>query len=100
MLANRLRSGVHSRASSLLRRAPRRSRLVSPLLRAIRNHRPGFPGAGETGKRLPQGAAQEGIVRHERIMPDGRKHDSLRFSIIDDEWPAVKAALLARLGRG
>lgn len=48
---------------------------------------------------LRLGAVQEGIVRHERIMPDGRKRDSVRFSIIDDEWPAVKAALLARLGR-
>lgn len=36
------------------------------------------------------GATQEGIVRHERIMPDGRKRDSVRFSIIDDEWPATR----------
>ena len=43
------------------------------------------------------GAKQEGIVRHERIMPDGRKRNSVRFSIIDDEWPAVKAMLLAKL---
>ncbi len=35
------------------------------------------------------GATQEGTVRHERIMPDGRKRDSVRFSIIDDEWPAT-----------
>jgi RimJ/RimL family protein N-acetyltransferase len=45
------------------------------------------------------GAKQEGIVRHERIMPDGRKRNSVRFSIIDDEWPAVKAMLEQRLGR-
>ncbi|MBP0598668.1 GNAT family N-acetyltransferase [Herbaspirillum sp. LeCh32-8] len=45
------------------------------------------------------GAKQEGIVRHERIMPDGRKRDSVRFSIIDDEWPEVRAGLLAKLGR-
>ncbi|MDR6473842.1 RimJ/RimL family protein N-acetyltransferase [Burkholderia sp. OAS925] len=31
------------------------------------------------------GAKQEGVVRHERIMPDGRKRNSVRFSIIDDE---------------
>ncbi|MDR5830875.1 GNAT family protein [Caballeronia sp. LP006] len=43
------------------------------------------------------GAKQEGIVRHERIMPDGRKRNSVRFSIIDDEWPGVKAMLLAKL---
>lgn len=39
------------------------------------------------------GALQEGIVRHERIMPDGRKRNSVRFSIIDSEWPAVKERL-------
>ncbi|QHE94975.1 GNAT family N-acetyltransferase [Pandoraea fibrosis] len=45
------------------------------------------------------GARQEGIVRHERIMPDGRKRNSVRFSIIDDEWPEAKTALERRLGR-
>ena len=45
------------------------------------------------------GAKQEGIVRHERIMPDGRKRNSVRFSIIDDEWPAVKAMLEMKLAR-
>lgn len=48
---------------------------------------------------LRLGAVQEGIVRHERIMPDGRKRNSVRFSIIDSEWPEVKARLLQRLGR-
>ena len=46
---------------------------------------------------LRLGAQQEGVVRHERIMPDGRKRNSIRFSIIDEEWPAVKAALQTRL---
>ena len=45
------------------------------------------------------GAKQEGIVRHERIMPDGRKRNSVRFSIIDSEWPGVKAMLRQRLER-
>jgi RimJ/RimL family protein N-acetyltransferase len=45
------------------------------------------------------GATQEGIIRNERIMPDGRKRTSLRFSIIDDEWPAVKRRLEERLLR-
>jgi RimJ/RimL family protein N-acetyltransferase len=45
------------------------------------------------------GAKQEGVVRHERIMPDGRKRNSVRFSIIDDEWPQVKAMLEGKLGR-
>jgi len=48
---------------------------------------------------LRLGAVQEGVVRHERIMPDGRKRNSVRFSIIDSEWPEVKARLLQRLGR-
>ena len=46
---------------------------------------------------LRLGAQQEGIVRHERIMPDGRKRNSVRFSIIDDEWPDVRQHLEARL---
>lgn len=46
---------------------------------------------------LRLGAKQEGIVRNERIMPDGRKRNSVRFSIIDDEWTAVKQQLEARL---
>jgi RimJ/RimL family protein N-acetyltransferase len=45
------------------------------------------------------GAKQEGIVRHERIMPDGRKRNSVRFSIIDEEWAQVKAILEEKLGR-
>jgi N-acetyltransferase len=45
------------------------------------------------------GAKQEGIVRHERIMPDGRKRNSVRYSIIDDEWTSVKSMLLDKLAR-
>ncbi|WP_028218134.1 GNAT family N-acetyltransferase [Paraburkholderia oxyphila] len=45
------------------------------------------------------GAKQEGIVRHERIMPDGRKRNSVRFSIIDDEWPQVRVRLETMLGQ-
>ena len=48
---------------------------------------------------LRLGAVEEGTIRHERIMPGGRKRDSVRYSIIDREWPAVKAALQARLLR-
>ena len=46
---------------------------------------------------LRLGAQQEGIVRHERIMPDGRKRNSVRFSIIDDEWPEVRLNLEKKL---
>ena len=45
------------------------------------------------------GATQEGIGRHERIMPDGRKRNSVRFSIIDDEWAHVKAMLQQKIAR-
>lgn len=48
---------------------------------------------------LRLGAKQEGIVRHERIMPNGRKRNSVRFSIIDDEWPSVRRGLEQRLQR-
>jgi RimJ/RimL family protein N-acetyltransferase len=45
------------------------------------------------------GAKQEGIVRHERIMPDGRKRNSVRFSIIDSEWPEVKTMLQQKIAQ-
>ncbi|MGF6109379.1 GNAT family N-acetyltransferase [Pseudomonas frederiksbergensis] len=48
---------------------------------------------------LRLGAQQEGIVRHERIMPDGRKRNSVRFSIIDDEWPQVRQHLETKLAQ-
>ncbi|WP_235600596.1 GNAT family N-acetyltransferase, partial [Salmonella enterica] len=43
------------------------------------------------------GAVQESIIRNERIMPDGRKRTSIRYSIIDDEWPQVRTNLERRL---
>ena len=46
---------------------------------------------------LKLGAVEEGIIRNERIMPDGRKRDSVRYSIIDDEWPVVRERLETRL---
>jgi len=48
---------------------------------------------------LRLGAKQEGILRNERIMPDGRKRTSVRYSIIDDEWPEVRARLEQFLSR-
>ena len=33
-------------------------------------------------------------------MPDGRKRNSVRFSIIDEEWPEVKRRLEQRLREG
>ena len=39
------------------------------------------------------GAVEEGTFRNHRIMPDGRLRHSVYFSIIDSEWPSVKAHL-------
>ena len=46
---------------------------------------------------LRLGAQQEGILRHDFIMPDGRKRDSVLFSIIDEEWPEVRRGLEEKL---
>jgi RimJ/RimL family protein N-acetyltransferase len=46
---------------------------------------------------LKLGARQEGIIRRHRITWTGAKRDTVLFSIIDEEWPAVKARLEARL---
>ncbi|QSX18884.1 GNAT family N-acetyltransferase [Priestia megaterium] len=39
------------------------------------------------------GATQEGIIRKHMVLPEGYVRDSVIFSIIDDEWPAVKKRL-------
>jgi len=46
---------------------------------------------------LRLGAKQEGVLRNHMIMPSGRYRDSVCFSIIEAEWPAVKAGLQAKL---
>lgn len=48
---------------------------------------------------LALGAREEGLIRNERIMPDGRIRNSLRFSIIDSEWAEVRAVLVQKLAR-
>jgi N-acetyltransferase len=44
------------------------------------------------------GAVQEGVIRQHLIYKDGRVRDSVLFSIIKDEWPAVRGRLLTKLG--
>jgi len=46
------------------------------------------------------GARKEGILRKHMILPNGYVRDSVIYSIIDEEWPAVKAALEARIAVG
>ena len=43
------------------------------------------------------GAVEEGTLRSKVIMRDGYRRDSVYFSILDREWPAVKARLEAWL---
>ena len=45
------------------------------------------------------GAREEGILRKHQITDTGRVRDTVYFSIVDDEWPAVKARLLEMLAR-
>jgi RimJ/RimL family protein N-acetyltransferase len=48
---------------------------------------------------LKLGATFEGIERKHLLRADGSWRDTAVYSIIDTDWPAVKAGLLARLGR-
>ena len=43
------------------------------------------------------GAVKEGVLRKQRIMPDGYVRDSVYYSILDAEWPAVRSRLEAML---
>lgn len=45
------------------------------------------------------GAVEEGTMRNHMISQGGRMRHSVYYSIIDSEWPAVRAAIEARLGR-
>lgn len=42
---------------------------------------------------LRLGAKQDGVLRNHQIQRDGVLRDTVVFSIIDQEWPAVKLAL-------
>ena len=45
------------------------------------------------------GAKQDGVLRNHQLMPDGSRRDTVVFSIVDGEWPAVKAHLKFQLER-
>ena len=45
------------------------------------------------------GATFEGVFRNHMIMPDGSIRHSAYFSITVEEWPRIKAALMAGLSR-
>jgi RimJ/RimL family protein N-acetyltransferase len=49
---------------------------------------------------LGLGATFEGIFRNHMIMPSGPLRDSAWYSVVAEEWPAVKTRLVASLERG
>jgi N-acetyltransferase len=46
------------------------------------------------------GAKEEGTLRRHVVTWSGRVRDTVYFSILDSEWPEVKARLEAKLGAG
>jgi N-acetyltransferase len=46
------------------------------------------------------GAAREGVLRKQMILEDGYQRDAVFYSILDDEWPSVRARLEASLATG
>jgi RimJ/RimL family protein N-acetyltransferase len=45
------------------------------------------------------GATFEGVFRKHMIVRGGERRDSAWYAVIDDDWPAVKQALVARTQR-
>ncbi len=48
---------------------------------------------------LRLGATEEGVLRKHMLTASGRMRDTVYFSILDEEWPQVKARLEQRLGQ-
>ena len=46
------------------------------------------------------GAKQDGVLRNHKRMPDGSIRDTVVFSVINQEWPAVRSHLRFLLERG
>jgi len=44
------------------------------------------------------GAVREGVLRNHMVLDDGSYRHSVYYSILEDEWPAVKARLEEKLG--
>ncbi len=45
------------------------------------------------------GAVREGVLRNHILLPDGTARSSVYYSVLAEEWPAVKARLEAMLER-
>jgi len=48
---------------------------------------------------LRLGAVEEGTLRSHMLQPDGSRRDTVYFSILDTEWPAVRERLERRMAR-
>lgn len=44
------------------------------------------------------GAVREGVFRHHRILRDGLLRDSVFYSLIQDDWQAMRSDVMARIG--
>ncbi len=45
------------------------------------------------------GAKLDGVLRSHQLSPDGSRRDTVVYSILDIEWPAVRSNLKFRLDR-
>jgi RimJ/RimL family protein N-acetyltransferase len=45
------------------------------------------------------GAKQDGVLRNYQVWKDGSLRDTVVFSIISGEWPAVRSGLNARVAK-
>ncbi len=45
------------------------------------------------------GAVREATLREDHLLPDGGFRDSVRYSILADEWPAIRDLLQGKLAR-
>jgi N-acetyltransferase len=45
------------------------------------------------------GAKLDGVLRSQQLLPDGSRRDTVVYSILDIEWPAVRNNLRFRLAR-
>ena len=45
------------------------------------------------------GAKLDGVLRSQQLLPDGSRRDTVVYSILDIEWPAVRSNLQYRLAR-
>ena len=43
------------------------------------------------------GAVKEGVLRHHMLLPDGHIRDSVVYSILPEEWPAIKLKLETKI---